>query len=58
MDTEDYQNIPFIARKIFNEIWKQNKEVFETMDRREMAEEIFSILIEELMDDLELGEDL
>ena len=53
MNTEDYQNIPFIARKIFNEIWKQNKEVFETMDRKEMAEEIFSILIEELMDEIE-----
>ncbi|MEK7114000.1 MAG: hypothetical protein AAB850_00415 [Patescibacteria group bacterium] len=58
MANDDYQNIPFIARKIFDEIWKQNKDVFETMDKKEMAEEIFSILIEELMDELEFGEDL
>ena len=53
MDINDYETIPFIARKIFNEIWKQNKDIFEIMDRKEMAEEIFSILIEELMDEIE-----
>ncbi len=53
MDNDNYQNIHLIAREIFDEIWKQNKDVFETMDRREMAEEIFSLLIEELMDKIE-----
>lgn len=53
MDFNDYEDIPFIAREIFDEIWKQNKDVFQTMDRKEMAEEIFSLLIEELTDKIE-----
>jgi hypothetical protein len=53
MDINNYEDIPLVARRIFNEIWKQNKDIFKTMDRKEMAEEIFSLLIEELMDKIE-----
>ena len=48
MEIKSYEDIPFVAKNIFNEIWKQNKNIFETMDRREMPEQIFDFLIEDL----------
>jgi len=48
MEIKTYEDIPFVAKGIFNEIWEQNKSVFEVMDRREMAEEIFDLLIDDL----------
>lgn len=48
MEIKTYEDIPRVARSIFNEIWKQNENVFETMDRKEMAEELFGFLIEDL----------
>lgn len=48
MKIETYEDIPRVARSIFDEIWKQNESVFETMDRKEVAEEIFGFLIDDL----------
>jgi len=48
MEIESYEDIPFVAKNIFDEIWKQNKDIFETMDKKEMAEQIFDFLIDDL----------
>jgi len=53
MDIKSYEDIPLVAREIIDEIWKQNKEMFESMDRKEMVDQIFNFMIEELMDKIE-----
>ena len=39
-----------MAGKIIDNIWKQNKNIFEYMDRKEMVDQIFNFMIEELTD--------
>ncbi len=53
MEIKAFENIPLAAREIIDEIWKQNKEIFESMDRKEMVNQIFDFMIEELMDKIE-----
>ena len=53
MDIKSYDNIPAIARDIIEEIWKQNKNIFESMNRKEMVDQIFNFMIEELMEKIE-----
>ena len=53
MDIESYEDIPLVAREIIEEIWKQNKKIFENMDRKEMVDQIFSFMIEELTEKIE-----
>ena len=53
MDIESYEDIPLAAREIIEEIWKQNKQIFENMDRKEMMDQIFNFMIEELMEKIE-----
>ena len=53
MDIKSYDDIPIVARDIINEIWKQNKDIFESMNRKEMVNQIFDFMIEELMDKIE-----
>ena len=53
MDIKSYEEIPIVARKIIDNIWKQNKQIFEHMDRKEMVDQIFNFMIEELMDKIE-----
>ena len=53
MDIKSYEDIPIITRRIIDNIWKQNKNIFELMDRKEMVDQIFSFMIEELMDKIE-----
>jgi hypothetical protein len=53
MDIESYEDIPLVAREIIEEIWKQNKEIFESMDRKEMVDQIFSFMVEELTEKIE-----
>jgi len=53
MDIESYEDIPLVARRIIDNIWKQNKQIFENMDRKEMINQIFDFMIEELMDKIE-----
>lgn len=53
MDIKSYDDIPLVARRIIDEIWKQNKDIFESMDRKEMIDQIFDFMIEELMDKIE-----
>ena len=48
-----YDDIPLIAKVIIDEIWKQNKNIFESMNRKEMVDQIFDFMIEELMDKIE-----
>ncbi len=53
MEIKAFEDIPLAAREIIDEIWKQNKEIFESMDRKEMVNKIFDFMIEELMDKIE-----
>ena len=53
MDIESYEDIPLAAREIIEEIWKQHKQIFENMDRKEMMDQIFNFMIEELMEKIE-----
>ena len=53
MDIKSYEDIPIVARRIIENIWKQNKNIFESMDRKEMVDQIFGFMIEELMDKIE-----
>jgi len=53
MDIESYDDIPLVARRIVDNIWKQNKPIFDSMDRKEMIDQIFDFMIEELMDKIE-----
>jgi len=53
MNIKHYEDIPIVARRIIEDIWKQNKEIFESMDRKEMVDEIFNFMIEDLMDKIE-----
>jgi len=53
MDIESYEDIPLVAREIVENIWKQNKIIFDSMDRKEMVNQIFDFMIEELMDKIE-----
>ena len=53
MDIESYDDIPLVARRIVDNIWKQNKPIFDSMDRKEMVDQIFNFMIEELMDKIE-----
>lgn len=54
MEINSYEDIPLVARKIIDEIWKQNKQIFESMDdRKEMVNQIFDFMIEDLMDKIE-----
>lgn len=53
MEIESYEDIPIIAREIIDEIWKQNKKIFESMDRKEVVDQIFDFMIEDLMDKIE-----
>ena len=50
MDIESYDDIPLVARRIVDNIWKQNKPIFDSMDRKEMIDQIFDFMIEELME--------
>jgi len=42
MEIESYDDIPIEARRIIDEIWKQNKDIFESMDRKEMVNHLTS----------------
>ena len=53
MDIKSYEDIPIVTRRIIENIWKQNKNIFESMDRKEMVDQIFGFMIEELMDKIE-----
>ena len=53
MDIQSYEDIPIVARDIIEEIWKQNKDIFESMDRKEMVNQIFNFMIEELTEKIE-----
>jgi len=53
MDIKSYEDIPLVTRRIIDNIWKQNKQIFENMDRKEMVDQIFNFMIEELMDKIE-----
>ena len=53
MDIKSYEDIPIVARGIIENIWKQNKQIFESMDRKEVVDQIFDFMIEELMDKIE-----
>ena len=53
MEIESYDDIPLEARSIIDEIWKQNKDIFESMDRKEMVNQIFNFMIEELTEKIE-----
>jgi len=53
MEIESYDDIPIEARRIIDEIWKQNKDIFESMDRKEMVNQIFDFMIEELTEKIE-----
>jgi len=53
MEIESYDDIPLEARRIIDEIWKQNKDIFESMDRKEMVNQIFDFMIEELTEKIE-----
>ena len=53
MDIKSYEDIPLVTRRIIDNIWKQNKQIFENMDRKEMVDQIFDFMIEELMDKIE-----
>jgi hypothetical protein len=53
MDIKSYEDIPLMTRRIIDNIWKQNKQIFENMDRKEMVNQIFDFMIEELMDKIE-----
>jgi len=53
MNIKSYEDIPIEARKIIDEIWEQNKNIFESMDRKEMVDQIFNFMIEELMEKIE-----
>jgi hypothetical protein len=53
MEIESYEDIPIVARKIIDNIWKQNKKIFEGMDRKEMVDQIFNFMIEELTEKIE-----
>ena len=53
MNIKSYEDIPLVARRIIDNIWKQNKQIFENMDRKEMINQIFDFMIEELMDKIE-----
>jgi predicted secreted protein len=53
MEIESYDDIPVEARRIIDEIWKQNKDIFESMDRKEMVNQIFDFMIEELTEKIE-----
>ena len=53
MEIEAFEDIPVAAREIIEEIWKQNEDIFESMDRKEMVNQIFDFMIEELMDKIE-----
>lgn len=53
MDIESYEDIPIVAREIIEEIWKQNKDIFGNMDRKEMIDQIFNFMIEELTEKIE-----
>ncbi len=53
MDIKSYEDIPIVAKRIIDNIWKQNKDIFESMDRKEMVDQIFNFMIEELMDNLD-----
>ena len=46
MKIKSYEDIPFIAKSIIEEIWKQNEKVFETMERKEVVDQIFDFMIE------------
>ena len=48
-----YDDIPIISKGIIDETWKQNKNIFESMNRKEMVDQIFDFMIEELMDKIE-----
>ena len=50
---KSYDDIPLISKGIIDEIWKQNKNIFESMNRKEMVDHIFDFMIEELMDKIE-----
>ena len=50
MNIKSYEDIPIVAGKIIDNIWKQNKNIFEYMDRKEMVDQIFNFMIEELTD--------
>jgi len=53
MEIESYDDIPLEARRIIDDIWKQNKQIFESMDRKEVVDQIFGFMIEELMEKIE-----
>ena len=53
MNIKSYEDIPIVAGKIIDNIWKQNKNIFEYMDRKEMVDQIFNFMIEELTDKIE-----
>ena len=53
MEIESYEDIPLVAREIIDDIWKQNKKIFENMDRKEMVNQIFNFMIEELTEKIE-----
>ena len=53
MDIKSYEDIPIVARRIVDNIWKQNKIIFEAMDRKEMVDQIFDFMIEELTEKIE-----
>jgi hypothetical protein len=53
MEIKAFEDIPIAAREIIEEIWKQNEDIFESMDRKEMVNQIFDFMIEELMDKIE-----
>lgn len=53
MDIQSYEDIPIVAREIVDEIWKQNKVIFKSMDRKEMVNQIFDFMIEELTEKIE-----
>ena len=53
MNIKSYEDIPIVAGKIIDNIWKQNKNIFEYIDRKEMVDQIFNFMIEELTDKIE-----
>ncbi|MEK6856516.1 MAG: hypothetical protein AABX49_00725 [Nanoarchaeota archaeon] len=53
MDIKSYEDIPIVARRIVDNIWKQNKRIFDSMDRKEVVDQIFNFMIEELMEKIE-----
>ena len=53
MEIESYDDISLEARRIIDEIWKQNKDIFKSMDRKEMVNQIFDFMIEELTEKIE-----